>query len=115
MSSLRAEGFELVARVEDVPEGELVGVETERGERVCLINANGEIYAVRNNCTHQDFPMDEGVLLCTDGRCIIECAWHGAQFDCKTGAVRRGPAEDPLPVFEVKVDDGNIYVGSRTR
>ncbi|HET7564982.1 MAG TPA: Rieske 2Fe-2S domain-containing protein [Gemmatimonadaceae bacterium] len=107
--------FEAVARVEDVPEGVPLGVVTERGERVCLLNCGGEIHAVCNNCTHQDFPMDEGILLGMDGRCIIECAWHGAQFDCATGAVMRGPAVDPLPVYEVKVENDTIYVGARKR
>ncbi|HEX5436131.1 MAG TPA: Rieske 2Fe-2S domain-containing protein [Gemmatimonadaceae bacterium] len=105
-------GFELVARTEDVPEGALLGVVTSTGERICLINCNGELYAVRNNCTHQDFPMEDGVLLSDDG-CTIECAWHGARFDCATGAVKRWPAEDPLPVYELRVEDGGIYVGAR--
>lgn len=107
--------FEAVARVDDVPEGGLLGVVTQHGERICLINCGGEIHAVRNNCTHQDFPMDEGVVLETGRGCVIECAWHGAQFDCATGAVRREPAVDPLPVFEVQVEDGVIYVGRQKR
>ena len=32
----------------------------------------------------------------------IECAWHGARFDRRTGDVRRHPATDPLAVFEVR-------------
>lgn len=107
--------FEAVARVEDVSEGDVLGVVTERGERICLVNCGGEIRAVSNNCTHQDFPMDQGVVLEMGGRCILECAWHGAQFDCATGAVCRGPAIDPLPVYEVKVENDTIYVGRRTR
>jgi nitrite reductase/ring-hydroxylating ferredoxin subunit len=112
--ALSTREFEAVARLEDLPEGELLGVVTERGERICLLNCGGVIHAVSNNCTHQDFPMDEGVLLCVDG-CTIECAWHGARFDCATGAVQREPAEDPLPVFEVMVENDTIYVGRQKR
>jgi 3-phenylpropionate/trans-cinnamate dioxygenase ferredoxin subunit len=41
--------------------------------------------------------------------------WHGAQFDCRTGAVRKGPAEDPLPVYDVKIENGKVLVGPRRR
>ncbi len=105
--------FELVARVEDVPEGGLLGVEKADGERICLINHKGEIHAVSNNCTHQDFPMSEGYLVPSAGGCVIECTWHGAAFDCVTGAVRKQPAVEPLPVYHVRVTDGNIFVGGR--
>jgi 3-phenylpropionate/trans-cinnamate dioxygenase ferredoxin subunit len=41
----------------------------------------------------------------------IQCAWHGARFDCTTGEVKQIPATDPLPVFEVKVEGDKIFVG----
>jgi nitrite reductase/ring-hydroxylating ferredoxin subunit len=102
--------FEFVARVEDVPEDDLLGVETVRGERICLVNCGGAILAVADNCTHQEFPMSSGVVL--DG-CVIECAWHGARFDCRTGSVLKGPAEEPIATYEVKVVEGEIFVGGR--
>jgi 3-phenylpropionate/trans-cinnamate dioxygenase ferredoxin subunit len=41
----------------------------------------------------------------------IQCAWHGARFDCTTGEVRQGPALRPLPVFEVRMDGDSVLVG----
>ena len=106
--------FELVARVEDVPDGGLLGVRKADGERICLFNLNGEIHAVSDNCTHQDFPMSEGQLVpSANGTCVIECIWHGAAFDCATGAVKRQPAVDPLPIYHVRVVNGEIFVGGR--
>jgi 3-phenylpropionate/trans-cinnamate dioxygenase ferredoxin subunit len=102
--------YELVAALDDVPDGELRRVERMGGEPICLANLGGEILAVSDVCTHQDFPMSSGALL-PDG--TIECAWHGARFDCRTGAVRLPPADEPLPVYEVRVADGKIYVGGR--
>lgn len=104
------EGFEVVARVEDVPDGELLGVEKSNGDRICLVNCDGEIRAVSDNCTHQDFPMSAGLM---HPGCVIECAWHGAMFDCRSGAVLRMPAVKPLPTYEVVVQDGEILVGPR--
>jgi len=54
--------------------------------------------------------MCDGTLL-DDG--TIECAWHGARFDRRTGDVRRHPATDPLPIYEVAVRDGQVFVGPR--
>jgi nitrite reductase/ring-hydroxylating ferredoxin subunit len=107
-----ADAFEPVARLSELPDGTLLAVQRKSGERLCLFNLRGEIGAVSDNCTHQDFPLSEGILL-ADG--TLECVWHGARFDCATGAVRKQPATEPLPVYHVMVRDGHIYVGGRKR
>jgi nitrite reductase/ring-hydroxylating ferredoxin subunit len=107
----RAEdGFEMVARLADLPPGQLLGVETSDGERVCLVNYDGVVCALSDTCTHQAFPISAGQLL-PDG--TVECVWHGARFDRLTGAPRRGPALDALARYAVRVHDGDIFVGSR--
>jgi 3-phenylpropionate/trans-cinnamate dioxygenase ferredoxin subunit len=104
------EAFETVADVEDVPEGSLLGVQTAAGEEVCLFNYRGRIGAVHNVCTHAEFPLSDGTLT-NDG--TIECVWHGARYACLTGAVQRGPAVDPVAVYEVRVEDGKVKVGRK--
>ena len=102
-------GFERVANAADLPAGALLSV-THGRERICLFNHGGRIGAVTDTCTHQAFPMSEGTLE-PDG--TIECAWHGARFDCVSGEVRQGPADEPLTVYEVRMRDGGIWVGPR--
>lgn len=102
--------FEPVAKVDDLLEGELLGVETTRGERVCLANCNGEIVALSNVCTHQEFAMSLGT--CWPGG-SIECAWHGARFDVRTGAVLEGPATEPLPTYQIRIEGDDVLVGPR--
>lgn len=104
--------MEFVALIEDLPEGSLLGAELTTGERVCLANVGGRVVAISDHCTHQDFPMADGTIL-PDG--TIECAWHGARFCSATGEAVRPPATDPIAMFEVKVEDGRIHVGKRTR
>ncbi|HKO16434.1 MAG TPA: Rieske 2Fe-2S domain-containing protein [Gemmatimonadaceae bacterium] len=108
----RGAGAELehLADVDEVPEGTLLGVRNAAGEEICLFNHRGTIGAVGDICTHAEFLMSDG-LLRGDG--TIECAWHGARFQCRSGAVCRGPAVDPLPVYEVRVEDGRVLVGRR--
>jgi 3-phenylpropionate/trans-cinnamate dioxygenase ferredoxin subunit len=100
--------FEAVANVDDVPDEGVFGVVKATGEPICLIRHGGRITAVADNCPHQDFAMSLGDVL-PDG--TIQCAWHGARFDCASGAVRQGPATEPLPTFAVRIEQKMILVG----
>jgi len=102
--------FEYLADVADLPDGALLEARRSDGEQGCLLNDGGRIGAVGNVCTHTQFLMSDGTLR-NDG--MLECAWHGAWFDTRTGRVCRGPAEDPLPVFPVRVEGEHILVGPR--
>lgn len=102
--------YEPVANVRDLPDGALLGVKRSDGEQICLFNHRGSIGAVGNVCTHAEFLLSDGALR-NDG--TLECAWHGARYDCRTGLVQRGPAEDPLPVFPVRIEAGRVFVGPR--
>ena len=101
-------GFETVATVNQIPPEGVLAVVKSDGQRVCLIRSRGRVSAVADNCTHQDFEMSLGDVL-PDG--TIQCAWHGARFDCMTGVVKQGPACDPLPLFQVKLEGDEILVG----
>ena len=100
--------FADVAALAEIPDGALLGVVLSGGVPVCLYNRGGVIGAVGGHCTHAEFPISDGVLR-DDG--TIECVWHGARFDCGTGAVRRFPATEPLPVFSVRIDGDRVLVG----
>jgi 3-phenylpropionate/trans-cinnamate dioxygenase ferredoxin subunit len=74
---------------------------------VCLVRtADGTVYAFRNNCSHRDFPLHTGVL--EDHQ--LECAWHGARFDVRTGRAIRLPAIRPIRSYDVKIDGDAIHV-----
>jgi 3-phenylpropionate/trans-cinnamate dioxygenase ferredoxin component len=110
MSSAQApgdatEGYVRVASLEDVPPNTLLHVDVG-DERVCLANADGQIYAFRDNCTHRDFPLSAGTI--EDG--TVECTWHGARFDMATGRATQLPAIKPVRTYEVRVDDGEILI-----
>ena len=103
--------FHKVATLSELGAGSLLAVVTPSGDRVCLVNRAGEVSALGDVCPHQAFPISAGQLL-DDG--TVECVWHGARFDCRSGAVREGPATDDLPTYEVRVEGGEIYVRSGT-
>jgi 3-phenylpropionate/trans-cinnamate dioxygenase ferredoxin subunit len=102
--------FEAVATLGDLSEGAVVRRVLSSGETICLIRHRDQVSAVSDICTHEHFPISQGELL-EDG--TVQCAWHGARFDCRSGEVRQGPATTPLPVFEVRVEGDAVMVGPR--
>lgn len=98
--------FIAVARLAEVPAGWVLKVRVGRRE-VALANCQGTIIALDNACTHAGGPLGDSRL--RDGY-LLECPWHGAAFDARTGLVRHGPARKPLPSHPVKVEAGVIMI-----
>ena len=94
----------------DIPDGGTFSAVLASGERVCLIRQGDKVSALRDECTHQGMPLSAGEVL-PDG--TIECPWHGARFDCVTGALRRGPAEEDVPAYAVRVEGELVLVEAR--
>jgi 3-phenylpropionate/trans-cinnamate dioxygenase ferredoxin component len=102
--------FEAVASIGELTEGAILQRVRAQGDSICLVRHNDEISAVSDICTHQHFSMSLGDLL-PDG--TLQCAWHGARYDCQTGEVKQVPATSPLPVFQVRLQGDTILVGPR--
>ena len=94
-----------VAAETECPPGSLTAVEAGR-ERIVLVNVDGDLYALEDRCTHQDYPLSDGEL---EGDCF-ECIYHGARYDVRTGRAVQLPAIRPVKTFEVEVRDGDVYV-----
>jgi len=94
-----------VASLDECPPGSLLGVEAE-GRRIVLANVDGDVYALLDRCSHQDYPLSHGELAGTR----LECLYHGARFDVCTGRAVQLPAIRPVTTFEVDVRDGEVYV-----
>ena len=101
------DGFVRVAAVSELEPGVPLGVEHAALGRLCVGLVEGTVVAFTDQCSHREFPLSAGEIL-EDG--TVECPWHGARFDCRTGAVLRGPACDAVKVHEVRVEDGIVYV-----
>ncbi len=108
MSTVRTAEFSRVASTSEIPPGIMRKV-TVDGQEVLLANVDGEYYAIGNVCTHQEGPLDEGIL----DNYEVECPWHSSRFDLRTGAVKRGPAGNLEPTYEVRVDGDNILIRAR--
>ncbi|GCB51193.1 bifunctional 3-phenylpropionate/cinnamic acid dioxygenase ferredoxin subunit [Streptomyces sp. NL15-2K] len=94
-----------VCRLENLPEGESVRIETTPPIAVFRTD-DGELYAVDDTCTHQDASLSEGWL---EG-CLVECPLHAASFDLRTGRPTCLPARRPVRTHRVTVEDGTIHI-----
>jgi nitrite reductase/ring-hydroxylating ferredoxin subunit/uncharacterized membrane protein len=79
------------------------------GTKVMLYRTGGSIHAMANRCSHRGGPLHKGTL--REDR--VTCPWHVSTFRIRDGAVLRGPATAPQPVYDVRVQDGEIQVRER--
>jgi 3-phenylpropionate/trans-cinnamate dioxygenase ferredoxin subunit len=100
------ENYIQVAKIDDVPPGSATVVDV-KGIDVALINSGGQFYAIGNECTHAGGSLGEGDLVEENQ---IECPLHGSVFDITSGEVVNGPADEPVPSYDVKVENGIISV-----
>jgi len=56
-----SEDFIKIAELKDIGDSSMKAVELE-GEMICIINAQGNYYAIGNVCTHVGGPLDEGMF-----------------------------------------------------
>ena len=92
-----------------------------RDRSIGLFEVDGFYYALLNVCPHRGAALCEGPVCGTNGPTdgtdfvyerpngIIRCAWHGWEFDIRTGAFLVDP-KIKARSFPVSVEDGSLYV-----
>jgi 3-phenylpropionate/trans-cinnamate dioxygenase ferredoxin subunit len=92
--------------VDEVPDGTMKMAFVDGTDQVLVVNSNGRLFAMQGICTHEYFELDKGFL--TAG--TITCALHLSRFDLDSGEPLDPPAEIPLAVYPVVVEDGRISI-----
>lgn len=90
------------------------------GKSLLLYRLEDGFYATQANCTHLFMPLKKGKIV--DG-CKVQCPFHRAQFDIRTGEVACWASFPPgiqllnalrsekaLKTYPVNVVDGMVYV-----
>lgn len=87
--------------LDDIPVGGAVSATAPDGKKVLLVRPTAdEVIGLSAICTHQ------GCTVVPDGD-ALGCPCHGSVYEL-TGEVRRGPAEESLAPFAVKVFGGQV-------
>jgi NADPH-dependent 2,4-dienoyl-CoA reductase/sulfur reductase-like enzyme/nitrite reductase/ring-hydroxylating ferredoxin subunit len=95
-----------VGKETDFLEGTPVAVAAGE-EKVLVVRIGGTVHAVGHKCPHYEEKLENGALLGTQ----IVCKSHLARMDVTSGRVVSPPAFNDLPVYPVKVEDGEVWVG----
>ena len=75
-------------------------------ELVALVRHEGELFAIRDECSHGRVMLSLGEVEDT----TIECFAHGSRFDLRTGEPLELPATRPVPVYPVQVEGDDVLV-----
>jgi 3-phenylpropionate/trans-cinnamate dioxygenase ferredoxin component len=94
-----------VGTVADLPPGTMQMVQID-GTDILLINNDGRLHATQGVCSHEYFELDKGFLTGDS----LTCALHLSRFDLETGDALDPPAELPLALYQVHVEDGAIVL-----
>ena len=89
----------------DVAVGTAIKVERQ-GLELAVFNIDGEFYVTDDHCTHGPGSLSEGFV---DGD-VVECNFHGGQFNIRTGEVVLPPCFVPVKTYPAVVRDGKIII-----
>ena len=92
--------------VDEVPDGTMQMAWVDGTDQVLVVNMGGTIRAMQGICSHEYFELDKGFLT----RDSLTCALHMSRFDLETGDALDPPAELPLLMYPVTVEDGRVLI-----
>jgi 3-phenylpropionate/trans-cinnamate dioxygenase ferredoxin subunit len=79
------------------------------GHRLAVVRIGDDAwYVIGDRCTHAEASLAGGEIWPEE--CEIECPKHGSSFSLETGQPLTLPATQPVPVYEVRVDGGEVFV-----
>jgi nitrite reductase/ring-hydroxylating ferredoxin subunit len=102
--SVPAKRIELCSTT-DVAPGTALKVESA-GHTLAVFNVGGEYWVTDDHCTHGPGSLSEGYI---DGD-IIECNFHGGQFNIRTGEVVGPPCMVPVKTYPATVVEGKVTI-----
>ena len=104
----------IVAEVGEIPPGSRKLVTIARRE-IGVYFVDGEYFALRHRCPHQGGPLCDGHLLrvvessrpgeyAVGPRRLLQCPWHGWEFDIRTGRSLFDPERQRVRRYPVSVE-----------
>jgi nitrite reductase/ring-hydroxylating ferredoxin subunit len=92
--------------VDDVPDGTMVMAWVDGTDPVLVVNTGGSVRAMQGICSHEYFELDKGFLTGD----TLTCALHLSRFDLVDGEPLDPPAEIPLAIYDVVIEDGRVLI-----
>src|SRR5258708_21405706 len=108
----------IVARTTEIPPGGNKVVDID-GRDIVVFHVNGEFFALLNRCPHAGAPLDKaacvarltspepGVYQRSRVAELLRCAWHGWEFDMRTGQSWFDPNRVKVRTYPAVVKHGD--------
>ncbi|MHA3683142.1 non-heme iron oxygenase ferredoxin subunit [Leucobacter sp. HY1910] len=90
----------------DLTQDQAVKVDIDGVPIALVLDSSGVVHAIGDTCTHGQISLSEGFV---EGD-TLECWAHGSQFSLTTGVPQNLPAYEPVPVYVVEIEDGDVYI-----
>jgi 3-phenylpropionate/trans-cinnamate dioxygenase ferredoxin subunit len=92
--------------VDEVPDGTMKMALVDGVDPVLVVNTGGTLRAMQGICSHEYFELDKGFITGDS----LTCALHLSRFDLESGEPLDPPAELPLALYPVIVEEGRIFI-----
>ena len=95
-----------VCALSELEQDAAVRFEVDGVPMAVVLDAEGEVHAIGDLCTHGDISLAEGFV---DGD-TLECWAHGSAFSLRTGHPLNLPAYEPVPVYVVTIEGDDVLI-----
>ena len=105
---MKANDWQVVCRVEDIPKLGARRVARERGMDVAVFrNGEDQVFALLDRCPHKGGPLSQGIVFGTS----VACPLHNWTIGLDDGCAK-SPDEGCTTKFTVRVEDGAVYLNA---
>lgn len=93
-----------------------------KGREIGVYNKNGQYYAIRNMCPHQQAELCKGAVSGTNlpsepheykygmEEGVLSCPWHGWEFSLETGKSLHDPEACRVKTYTVEIENQRIIL-----
>jgi len=112
-------GQEFVCNNDSVAVGEMKSFDI-KGEKIILFHLDDGFFATQSKCPHMSAPLEKGTII---DNCRIQCKFHHAEFDIKTGKAEQWANFPPgiqalnfirgqkdLKTYSVTTEEDKVYI-----
>jgi naphthalene 1,2-dioxygenase ferredoxin component len=79
---------------------------TSNGNEIGIFKLEDGVYAIDNICPHGHAKLCDGFV----AGYMVECPFHQALFDVRTGEVTCGPATESVRSWPIKIENGRVLI-----
>lgn len=107
--------------LEELPPGEMRPVRVGSLSVVIIRSPDGSLRGLKDRCPHFGATLSAGrlqrMIVADDvgeqtlsDRMVVQCPWHGFEFDVETGRCPADPERNRVRAYTVTVEDGTVVL-----